>query len=106
VLKWSHSKEKFAAKVAKSIFFIRVILPNSDQFFKDESPIFLTNIKSGAPSSKDPKFEQRPPGALWLTFHKSNYEKLFLISNLKAVESLETFRSGLVGQSFITRNTG
>jgi hypothetical protein len=55
-------------------------------------------IGSGAPSSNDPKFERRPPGAPWLTFHKSNDAKLFLISILKALESLETFRSGLVGR--------
>jgi hypothetical protein len=36
----------------------------------------------------------------------SNDAKLFLISILKALEGLETFRSGLVGQSFITRKTG
>jgi hypothetical protein len=53
-----------------------------------------------------PKFERHPPGAPWPTFHKSNDEKLFLISILKALEILETFRSGLVGLSLITRKTG
>jgi hypothetical protein len=58
------------------------------------------------PSWDDPKFERGPPGAPWPTFHKSNDAKLFLISILKALESLETFISGLVGLSLITRKTG
>jgi hypothetical protein len=65
-----------------------------------------TPIGSGAPSSNDPKFERRPSGAPWPTFHKSNDAKLILISILKALESLETFRSCLVGLSLITRKTG
>jgi hypothetical protein len=64
------------------------------------------HIGSGAPSSNDPKFERRPPGAPWPTLQKSNNAKLFLISILKALESLETIRSGLVGLSLITRKTG
>jgi hypothetical protein len=51
-------------------------------------------IGSGAPSSNDPKFERRPPGAPWPTFLKLNDAKLFLISFLKTLESLETLRSG------------
>jgi hypothetical protein len=61
-------------------------------------------IRSGAPTLNDPKFKRRPPGAPWPTFHKSNDAKLFFISILKALESLNTFRSGLVG--LITRKTG
>jgi hypothetical protein len=63
-------------------------------------------IQSGAPSSNDPNFERRPPGAPWPTFHKSNDAKTFLISILKALEKLETFKSGLVGLSIITRKPG
>jgi hypothetical protein len=59
--------------------------------------IVLLGSGSGAPSSNDPKFERRPPGAPWPTFQKSNDKKLFLISILKALESLETIGSGLVG---------
>jgi hypothetical protein len=57
-------------------------------------------------SSNDPKSERRPPGAPWPTFYKSNDAKLFLIGISKALESLETLRSGLVGLSLITRKTG
>jgi hypothetical protein len=68
---------------------------------------FLKQLKtasgSGAPSSNDPKFKRRPPGAPWPTFDKSNDAKLLLLSILKALESLETFRSGL---SLIARKTG
>jgi hypothetical protein len=53
-----------------------------------------------------PKFEQRPPGAPWPTFHKSNAKLFLIISILKSLESLETFRSGLVGLNLITRKTG
>jgi hypothetical protein len=42
----------------------------------------------------------------WLNFHKSNDAELFLISILKALESLKTFRSGEVGLSLIIRKTG
>jgi hypothetical protein len=63
---------------------------------KPEIEYWINVVGLGAPSSKDPKFERRPPGAPWPTFHKSNDAKLFLISILKAQESLERFRSGLV----------
>jgi hypothetical protein len=62
-----------------------------------ELPIFKNFealIESGVPSSDDPKFERRSPGAPWPTFLKSNDAKLFLISFLKALKSLETFRAG------------
>jgi hypothetical protein len=67
---------------------------------------YIIHIGLGAPSSNDPKFEQRPPGAPWSTFHKSNDAKFFLLSILKGLERLETFRSGLVGLSLIIRKTG
>jgi hypothetical protein len=51
----------------------------------------VTHIGSGAPSSNDPKFQRRPTGAPWSIFHKSNDAKLFFISILKALESLETW---------------
>jgi hypothetical protein len=66
----------------------------------------ILNIGSGAPSSNDPKFERRLPGAPWPTFRKLNDAKLFLISILKALESLETFRSCLIGLILLTRKTG
>jgi hypothetical protein len=45
-------------------------------------------------------------GPPWPTFQILNDAKLFLISILKALENLETFRSGLVDLSLITRKTG
>jgi hypothetical protein len=88
-----------------AIFNLSAILKqNNNQL--DSKLITAAYIGSGAPSSNDPKFERRPPGAPWPTFHKSNDAKLFIISILKALENLETFGSGLVGQSLITRKTG
>jgi hypothetical protein len=71
------------------------------------SYLFETNkIVSGVLSLNDPKFERHQPGAPWPTFRKSNDAKLFFISISKALESLKTFRSGLVGLSSITKKTG
>ena len=58
----------------------------------------LTNLRKviigeSALCSNDPKFERRLSGASWPTFHKSNDAKTFLISILKALESLKTLRS-------------
>jgi hypothetical protein len=59
----------------------------------------FTPIGSGSPISIDPKSERRPPAVPWPTFHKSNDPKLFLISVLKALKSLETFKTGLAALS-------
>jgi hypothetical protein len=77
------------------------------KIFKFQTVLNLElTIGSGAPSLNDHKFDRHPPGAPWPTFHKSNETKLFLISIFKGLESLETFRSGLLGLSLITRKTG
>jgi hypothetical protein len=101
---WSYlcSGEKWKSRIRA--FFVSNISCRY-QFFLSKG-CYLFQIGSGAPSSNDPKFERHLPGAPWPTFHKSNDAKLFLICILKALESLKTFRSGLVGVSFITRQTG
>jgi hypothetical protein len=94
---------RYEGKTVRDLGYVASRCPG---FEKNPYLIASFEIGSGAPSSNDPKFERRLSGAPWPTFHKSNDAKLFLISILKALESLETFRSGLVGLCLITRKFG